>query len=322
MTKNIFKILYYLSLAFIGISLVAGCADKSVKPWDTNSLARITFSFTDTDNEEGEIAGNISLELPVALKPAGVASYVIYWGNSASSAGKADKLAEVAIADFTGTVLYIVPENTKIAGQYFLLFLKGTNNQELFSGKASLVADKFEGAVVPEVTDITQSPPAQEETPVQATEQAAVTPTTPTAAVAQPVETPAAKAQPSDQPQVVTRQADTGTLVVTIENVLFEFDKSYLRNEFKEQLQKEFSDVQNKDRVRLLIAGHADERGSNEYNLALGERRAFSVKRYLISLGFQTDNIRIISYGEEKPVDAAHNEEAWTKNRRAETEIQ
>jgi len=64
------------------------------------------------------------------------------------------------------------------------------------------------------------------------------------------------------------------------------------------------------------VEGHCDERGTNEYNLALGERRANAAKRYLLSLGISSDRISSISYGEEKPLDPGHNEEAWAKNRR------
>ncbi|MBT4289259.1 MAG: OmpA family protein [Deltaproteobacteria bacterium] len=82
-----------------------------------------------------------------------------------------------------------------------------------------------------------------------------------------------------------------------------------------------FENAADKASMTFVIAGHADERGSNEYNLALGERRAYAVKRYLISLGFYEENVRIISYGEEKPMDSGHNESAWSKNRRSVTEL-
>ena len=68
--------------------------------------------------------------------------------------------------------------------------------------------------------------------------------------------------------------------------------------------------------VKIQIEGHCDERGTIEYNLALGERRANSAKKYLISLGMPADQISTISYGKEKPLDSGHNEEAWAKNRR------
>ena len=69
--------------------------------------------------------------------------------------------------------------------------------------------------------------------------------------------------------------------------------------------------------MKIQIEGHCDERGTVEYNLALGERRANSAKRYLTSLGIPENRISTISYGKERPLDPGHNEEAWTKNRRA-----
>jgi peptidoglycan-associated lipoprotein len=67
----------------------------------------------------------------------------------------------------------------------------------------------------------------------------------------------------------------------------------------------------------VTVEGHADERGTAEYNLALGERRAVAVKAYLVSLGVAPDRVRTVSYGKEFPFDPAHNESAWAKNRRA-----
>jgi peptidoglycan-associated lipoprotein len=73
--------------------------------------------------------------------------------------------------------------------------------------------------------------------------------------------------------------------------------------------------------MKIQIEGHCDERGTVEYNLALGERRANSTKKFLISLGIAGDRLSAISYGKERPLDPGHNEEAWTKNRRAHTVI-
>jgi peptidoglycan-associated lipoprotein len=67
----------------------------------------------------------------------------------------------------------------------------------------------------------------------------------------------------------------------------------------------------------VTIEGHCDERGTSEYNLALGERRAVAVKTYLASLGISPDRVRTVSYGKEFPFDPGHNEEAWASNRRA-----
>ncbi|MBP2683653.1 MAG: peptidoglycan-associated lipoprotein, partial [Deltaproteobacteria bacterium] len=70
-------------------------------------------------------------------------------------------------------------------------------------------------------------------------------------------------------------------------------------------------------RAKLLIEGHCDERGTAEYNLALGERRAVAVMNYLVSLGVPKGNLSTISFGEERPLDPGHDEGAWARNRRA-----
>ena len=67
-----------------------------------------------------------------------------------------------------------------------------------------------------------------------------------------------------------------------------------------------------------MIEGHCDERNTSEYNMALGDRRANSIKQYMVNLGLPASRMRTISYGEERPTDPAHNEEAWARNRRAE----
>ena len=69
--------------------------------------------------------------------------------------------------------------------------------------------------------------------------------------------------------------------------------------------------------ARVVIEGHTDERGTPEYNIALGERRARSVARYMQNLGVDINQMSVVSYGEEKPVDPGHNESAWSQNRRA-----
>jgi peptidoglycan-associated lipoprotein len=73
--------------------------------------------------------------------------------------------------------------------------------------------------------------------------------------------------------------------------------------------------------VRATIEGHADERGTREYNLALGERRANAAKNYLVSLGVGADRLSVVSYGKERPVDTGSNEQAWARNRRAVTVV-
>ena len=101
-----------------------------------------------------------------------------------------------------------------------------------------------------------------------------------------------------------------------LKDIHFDFDKYDIRPADAEILKGNAALLMQYPKVKIQAEGHCDERGTNEYNLALGERRANSVKKYLISLGISSDRISTISYGEERPLDSGHNEEAWTKNRR------
>jgi peptidoglycan-associated lipoprotein len=102
-----------------------------------------------------------------------------------------------------------------------------------------------------------------------------------------------------------------------LKDIYFEFDRYNIQPKEAEVL-KENSDLLKKyPGMKFQIEGHCDERGTGEYNLALGERRANSAKKYLVSLGISPSSISTITYGEERPLDPGHNEEAWTKNRRA-----
>jgi peptidoglycan-associated lipoprotein len=97
----------------------------------------------------------------------------------------------------------------------------------------------------------------------------------------------------------------------------FHFDKYDIRPEYAEILKENAAVLKKFPTVKIQIEGHCDERGTIEYNLALGERRANSTKRYLLALGIPADRISTISYGEESPLDPGHHEGAWAKNRRA-----
>ncbi len=102
-----------------------------------------------------------------------------------------------------------------------------------------------------------------------------------------------------------------------LETVYFAFDKATLNEETLERLDANANYLEKYTNLKIEVQGHCDERGSTEYNLALGERRARNVKRYLMDLGISSNRLRTISYGEEKPVDPGQNEAAWAKNRRA-----
>ena len=100
--------------------------------------------------------------------------------------------------------------------------------------------------------------------------------------------------------------------------IYFAFDDYTLSKEAKETLTDNAAWLLKNPRKNVVIEGYCDERGTEEYNLALGERRAVSAKRYLMNLGVNPEQLSTISYGEERPADPAHGEDAWSKNRRAE----
>jgi peptidoglycan-associated lipoprotein len=102
------------------------------------------------------------------------------------------------------------------------------------------------------------------------------------------------------------------------EMVFFDYDKSDLRPDAQTVLRRKVAVLRASPQVQLQIAGHADERGSEEYNLALGNRRAEAVRQFLVGFGLAESRFSIISYGEEKPLAMGHDEASWARNRRAE----
>ena len=98
----------------------------------------------------------------------------------------------------------------------------------------------------------------------------------------------------------------------------FEFDKSLIMPEYATILDAHAKFLIDNNNKSITIEGHADEKGTPEYNIALGERRGFSVSTYLENMGVAASQITVVSYGEEKPVNPGHNESAWSENRRAE----
>lgn len=110
----------------------------------------------------------------------------------------------------------------------------------------------------------------------------------------------------------------TNNAVLVLGNVNFDYDKFDLTSTARSILAEHASALRNRPEVNIRIAGHCDERGTIEYNLALGEKRANSVRDYLVSLGVERSRLSTISYGKERPLDARSNEQAWAQNRRAE----
>ncbi|HEX9458868.1 MAG TPA: peptidoglycan-associated lipoprotein Pal [Thermoanaerobaculia bacterium] len=101
-----------------------------------------------------------------------------------------------------------------------------------------------------------------------------------------------------------------------IQDAFFEFNDSTLTADAQAALTSSATWLKKNPQYNLLIEGHCDERGTEQYNLALGDRRANQSKEYLVTLGIDSGRIRTVSYGEERPFDPGHNEAAWAKNRR------
>jgi peptidoglycan-associated lipoprotein len=99
-------------------------------------------------------------------------------------------------------------------------------------------------------------------------------------------------------------------------DIQFDFDSYSIRPEDRKILSRHADYLLKNKKIKIIIEGHCDERGTTEYNLALGNRRAQEAKKFLVNSGVNSKRIETISYGMERPLDPAHNEEAWAKNRR------
>jgi len=131
-----------------------------------------------------------------------------------------------------------------------------------------------------------------------------------------PVTAPTTATQSSNQSEASATKASAAS---SLETVYFDFDRSDLRQDSRDALSKNAQTLLNTlTTAKVKIEGNCDERGSDEYNLALGERRAKSAAAYLITMGVKSDRISTISYGKEKPAVQGNDEAAWSKNRRDE----
>ena len=101
------------------------------------------------------------------------------------------------------------------------------------------------------------------------------------------------------------------------ENIHFAFDSSLLSDQARQILIGKAEYLRTNPDITVTVEGHCDDRGTNAYNIALGERRAESVKMFLVDLGIGTNRLNTVTYGEERPIAMAHNEASWAKNRRA-----
>lgn len=140
----------------------------------------------------------------------------------------------------------------------------------------------------------------------------------PTAPPPAPVPTnpPAPPPPPPVDPNAAIERARAELINTLAQEVYFDFDRFDIRAQDRAVLDAKVQILQRHPQVRIRIAGHADERGSDEYNLVLGNNRALAAKAYLVRAGIDAARIEVISYGEERPAVMGSNEDAWARNRR------
>lgn len=177
----------------------------------------------------------------------------------------------------------------------FLLVLSGC------SQKRVAVAEKPEQVKPAETTTTTSttSSTASKQTPAGSTKES----------VSEKITT--TKAQPSDG------DASFEEIKSSLKDIYFDFDRYDINDASKPVIKQVAAALSKTSGIKVIIEGHCDERGTNEYNLSLGEKRAFAMKEYLLSLGISSSRIQTVSYGEEKPACNESTEECWAKNRRA-----
>jgi len=167
-----------------------------------------------------------------------------------------------------------------------------------------LLAVSFTVSCKPKAKQVAPPPP-----PPQAKEQPKVEKVEP----AKPVEKPAL----SEEELFLSKSLEQINREKPLEMIHFDYDKFFIRDDAKSILEGGAAWLKKFRTAKVLIEGHCDERGTEDYNLALGEKRAKSTYDYLVSLGIPAERMKSISYGKSQPLDLGHDENAWQKNRRA-----
>jgi peptidoglycan-associated lipoprotein len=156
--------------------------------------------------------------------------------------------------------------------------------------------------------------------PEQPAPQPSPAPTTPAPApTPAPTAPPTTPSGPTAEDAAAAAARVTASVLAEVKTMVhFDFDQAEIRAEDKTILDRKAQILGANSALRLTVSGHADERGSDEYNLALGNRRAAAAKTYLVNKGIDAARLNVVSYGEEKPLDGGHDDSAWAQNRRAE----
>ena len=159
-----------------------------------------------------------------------------------------------------------------------------------------------------------KQPPVAKPTPPPPTDTAGTRPAEPPTPVSEPQPVPA---EPAAMDELASRDLDEINKNSPFQPLFFGYDQAEVSAEGQQVLNANAEIMKKYPTWVITIEGHADERGTAEYNLALGERRALAARNYLVSLGIPADRLRTVSYGKEFPFDPARTEEAYQKNRRA-----
>ncbi|MBN2071872.1 MAG: peptidoglycan-associated lipoprotein Pal [Candidatus Krumholzibacteriota bacterium] len=132
---------------------------------------------------------------------------------------------------------------------------------------------------------------------------------------------PAEDIAPPPPPPPVLEEVEEEPVVevepIVLEDIFFDYDKFSIKPEYKDILTMNAEILMDNPEVNLLVEGHCDERGTNEYNLSLGEKRAKAILDFYVAYGVSARRLSLVSYGEEKPFNRGHDENAWSMNRRA-----
>ena len=175
---------------------------------------------------------------------------------------------------------------------------------------------KPDESIVPDKPAATSIPPKQEAPSQPVVDTSAADRAAAERAAAERAAAERAAAERAAAERAAAERAAAASAITALKSIHFEFDSFLLSQESRDILYSNAEYMLKKYKGKVVLEGHCDERGSDEYNLALGENRANAAKNYLLTLGVPAEQLSIVSYGEEKPVDSGHTEEAWAKNRR------
>ena len=175
---------------------------------------------------------------------------------------------------------------------------------------------KTDEGIAPEKPAVSTPAPKQDLTDQSLADKAAAERAAAERAAAERAAAERAAAERAAAERAAAERALAESAITALKTIHFEFDSFLLSQESRDILYGNAEFMLKKYKGKVVLEGHCDERGSDEYNLALGENRAKAAMNYLLTLGVPAEQLSIVSYGEEKPMDSGHTEEAWAKNRR------